>query len=69
MAKGNAMTSIPKRAQFALIGVILHPENVEMPWLVQDNRKALKNEFPCGTKTEVLDKVGEILDEMTRTES
>ena len=51
-------------SQFGLIGVIYRHENDEQPWLVQDNRKALKNEFPCGTKANVLNKVAEILDDM-----
>ena len=34
-------------SQIGLIGVIFRHENDEQPWLVQDNRKALKNEFPC----------------------
>jgi len=50
-------------SQFGLIGVIFRP-NQEPPWTVQDNRKALKNEFPCSTKADVLDKIAEILDDM-----
>ena len=54
---------IPEKAQFGLIGVIFRPES-ELPWTVQDNRKALKNEFPCQTKADVLDKIAIILDDM-----
>ena len=52
-----------EKSQFALIGVILHPGHA-VPWLVQDNRKALKNEYPCNTKADVLAKIAEILDDM-----
>jgi hypothetical protein len=54
---------IPGKSQFALIGVVFHPGHA-VPWLVQDNRKALKNEYPCGTKADVLAKLAEILDDM-----
>ena len=50
--------------KFGLIGVVYRHENDEQPWLVQDNRKALKNEFPCCAKADVLDKIAEILDDM-----
>jgi hypothetical protein len=56
---------IPEKAQFGLIGLIYRPGNVK-PWLVQDNRKALKNEYPCDTKAEVLEKIAEILDDMSK---
>ena len=58
------MKPIPEKSKVALIGVAFCYENDEQPWLVQDNRKALKNEFPCGTKADVLDKIAEILDDM-----
>ena len=58
------MNSIPEHAPVALIGVILRPEDDEKPWLVQDSRKALKNEFPCSTKADVLNRVAVILDDM-----
>jgi hypothetical protein len=61
------MTPIPDAAQFALIGIVFHPGNNETPWIVQDNRKALKNEHPCATKAEVLNKIAEILDDMTNS--
>ena len=32
---------IPEKSQFALIGVVFRP-GAAVPWLVQDNRKALK---------------------------
>ena len=57
------MTTIPEKAQFALIGIIFHPR-AEEPWTVQDNRKALRNEFPCRTKADVLEKIAKILDDM-----
>jgi hypothetical protein len=57
------MATIPEQSKFALIGIIFHPTN-EKPWLVQDNRKALKSEFPCGTKAGVLDEIAQILDDM-----
>ena len=57
------MATIPEASKFALIGIILHP-NQEKPWLIQDNRKTLKNEFPCQTKADVLDQVAIILDDM-----
>ena len=57
------MATIPEASQFALIGIIFHP-NQEKPWLVQDNRKAIKSEFPCNTKADVLDQVAVILDDM-----
>ena len=52
-----------KPSQFGLIGIVFRPEN-EVSWTVQDNRKPLKNEFPCQTKADVLDKIAEILDDM-----
>ena len=55
--------TIPDNSQVALIGVVFQPES-EKPWLVQDNRKALKNEFPCSTKADVLDQIAVILDDM-----
>jgi hypothetical protein len=58
--------SIPERAQFGLIGLIYRPGNAEKPWLVQDNRKALKSEYPCSTKAEALEKLAEILDAMSK---
>ena len=57
---------IPEKSQFGLIGMIFRPGNVERPWLVQDNRKALKNEYPCNTKAEALEKIAEILDDMNK---
>ena len=58
---------IPERAKFALIGVIFHPRNTEMPWLVQDSRKAVRNKFPCRNKAEALDKIAAVLDDMSET--
>jgi hypothetical protein len=60
------MPPIPAKAQFALIGIIFHPHR-ENPWLVQDNRKALKNECACRTKTEVLQAIANILDGMDQS--
>jgi hypothetical protein len=57
------MKPIPEKSKVGLIGVVFRPED-EKPWLVQDNRKALKNEFPCSTKADVLDRVAIILDDM-----
>jgi hypothetical protein len=57
------MNPIPDKSQVALIGVVFRPEN-EKPWLVRDNRKALRNEFPCNTKADVLDQIAVILDDM-----
>ena len=57
------MNSIPDNSKVGLIGVVFWPED-EMPWLVQDNRKALRNEYPCRTKADVLNKIAEILDDM-----
>jgi len=51
-------------SQIGLIGVIYRHDNDEQPWLVQENRKALKNECPCRAKADVLNKVAEILDDM-----
>lgn len=51
-------------SRFGLISVIYRHENDEQPWLVQDNRKALKNEFPCSAKADVLDKIAQILDDI-----
>ena len=42
--------NIPDGAKVGLIGLIFDANNIETPWLVQDNRKALKNEHPCGPK-------------------
>ena len=53
----------PLPSQIGLIGVIFRPGQ-EPPWTVQDNRKALDNEFPCSTKADVLNKIAEILDDM-----
>jgi len=50
-------------SQIGLIGVIFRPGQ-EPPWTVQDNRKALKSEFPCQTKADVLNQVAIILDDM-----
>ena len=50
-------------SQFGLIGVIYRPRN-DTPWVVEDNRKALKSEFPCQTKADVLNQVAIILDDM-----
>ena len=50
-------------SQFGLIGIIFRPGQ-EPPWTVQDNCKALKNEFSCQTKADVLNKIAEILDDM-----
>jgi hypothetical protein len=55
--------NISEKAQFALIGIVFHPQQEE-PWTVQDNRKALKSEFPCRTKADVLEKIAEMLDDM-----
>jgi hypothetical protein len=57
--------NIPDGAKVGLIGLIFNPSNIETPWLVQDNRKVLKNEYPCATKADVLDKITEILDDMS----
>lgn len=51
-------------SQFGLIGIVFRHGNDEQPWTVQDNRKALKNEYPCTTKADVLNKIAEILDDM-----
>ena len=51
-------------SQIGLISVIFRPDNDEQPWLVQDNRKALNNQFPCQTKADVLDKIAIILDDI-----
>jgi len=53
-----------KPSQFGLIGIVFRHGNDEQPWLVQDNRKALKNEFPCATKADVLNQIAIILDDM-----
>ena len=55
---------VNRPSQFGLIGVVFRHDNHEQPWLVQDNRKALKSEFPCQTKADVLNKIAEILDDM-----
>lgn len=60
------MSEIPEKAQFALVGIIYQPSH-ERQWLVQDNRKPLKNESICQTKAEVLEKTAEILDEMDQS--
>ena len=57
------MNPIPEKSKFALIGVVFHPTN-KQPWMVEDNRKALKSEFPCSTKADVLSQVAVILDDM-----
>ena len=51
-------------SQFGLIGVVFRHGNDEQPWVVEDNRKALDNEFPCITKADVLDKIAIILDDI-----
>ncbi len=61
--------NIPDGAKVGLIGLIFDANNIETPWLVQDNRKALKNEHPCATKADVLDKIAEILDDMSHPPS
>ena len=58
--------TIPDNSHVALIGVIFQPEN-ETPWLVQDNRKALKNKLFCNTKADVLKQVTIILDDMDQS--
>lgn len=57
------MKPIPDNSKVGLIGVVFQPDG-EKPWLVQDNRRALKNEFPCRTKADVLNRVAIILDDM-----
>ena len=52
-------------SKVALIGVVFHPN--DGTWLVQDSRKALKNEFPCVTKADMLDKIAKILDDMSHS--
>jgi len=54
----------PPPSQIGLIGVVFRPDNDEQPWLVQDNRKALNNQFPCSTKADVLNQVAIIIDDM-----
>jgi hypothetical protein len=61
------MSPTPGIAKFALLGVIYHPDKAEMPWLLQDNRKAAKSEYPCATKADVLSKIGIILDDMSQS--
>jgi hypothetical protein len=60
------MVNLPEKAQFALVGIIFQPSHEEK-WTIQDNRKALKHEFACRTKDEVLDKIAQILDEMDQS--
>lgn len=57
------MKDIPENSKCALVGIVFRPEG-QQPWLVQDNRMALRNEFPCSTKGDVLDKIAAILDDM-----
>jgi hypothetical protein len=57
---------IPEKSQFGLVGLIFRPGNAEKPWLVQDDRKATKNEYPCATKAEAMAKIAEILDDMSK---
>ena len=45
--------------------MVFNPDNIATPWLVQDNRKALRNEHPCPSKADVLDKIAEILDDLS----
>ena len=54
----------PPPSQIGLIGIVFRHDNHEQPWLVQDNRKALNNEFPCSTKADVLNQIAEILDDL-----
>ena len=42
----------------------LSPGDDEQPWLVQDNRKALKNEFPCARRPMCWIRLPSILDDM-----
>jgi hypothetical protein len=60
------MQPIPEKAQFALVGIIFQPSHEEK-WTVQDNRKALKSEYPCRTKADVLQVIANILAEMDRS--
>jgi hypothetical protein len=50
-------------SNIALIGVAYRPN--DGTWTVQNNRKALKHEFLCIAKAEVLEKIAEILDDMS----
>ena len=61
--------NIPDGAKVGLIGLIFNRNNAEMPWLVHDTSKALKFEHPCATKADVLDKIAEILDDMSHPPS
>jgi hypothetical protein len=60
------MQPIPEKAQFALVGIIFQPSH-ERQWTVQDNRKALKHEFVCQTKADVLQVIAAILAEMDQS--
>jgi hypothetical protein len=54
---------VPNNAQVALITVIYYPADGK-PWTVEDGRKALDNRFSCGAKSEVLNKLAAVLDDM-----
>jgi len=58
--------TIPVNSKVALVGIIFRPDD-EMPWTIQDNRKALKSEHPCTTKADVLNQVAVILDDMDQS--
>ena len=62
------MKAIPDNSKVGLIGVVFRPDD-DQPWLVQDNRKALRNEHPCRTKADVLTKIADILDDMNNPPS
>ena len=57
------MNHIPDQAKVSLISIIFCPQN-EMPWTVQDVRRAWKNEYPCRTKADVLNRLAIILDDI-----
>jgi hypothetical protein len=58
--------TIPENSKVALVGIIFRPDG-ETPWIIQDNRKALKSEYPCTTKADVLNKIAWILDDMDQS--
>ena len=60
------MKPISENSKVALVGIFFRPDD-ETPWTIQDNRKALRNEFPCKMKAEVLNQVAIILDDMDQS--
>jgi hypothetical protein len=60
------MMTIPDGAKPALITVVFNPNDPEQPWTVEDNRHPLRNETRHASKVGVLERIAEILDDLSQ---